>query len=107
MQPCPGAQFNIAPIPGGLDWTFYLNATASQYPDCFGAPPDRRLLAAHAPGKPSAYLTVDLHADTLLPTAHAQVVRATTSRMAIPVTDIDPPTRDGVARRHRVGRPTR
>jgi 2-polyprenyl-6-methoxyphenol hydroxylase-like FAD-dependent oxidoreductase len=37
-----GMQFNIAPIPGGADWTFYLPATHSQYETLFGVPPTRK-----------------------------------------------------------------
>jgi len=39
LEPCPGVRFNIAPIPTGSDWTFYLNATADQYTAWFGAHP--------------------------------------------------------------------
>ncbi|MEV4539328.1 FAD-dependent monooxygenase [Asanoa sp. NPDC049518] len=91
MQPWPGAQFNIAPIPGALDWTFYLNATAGQYEAWFGAPPTRRLMATGRHVSGPARTVVDACATALLPTDHAEVVRTTTQRMAVPVIDIDPP----------------
>ncbi|MBQ1052719.1 FAD-dependent monooxygenase [Micromonospora sp. C51] len=93
LEPCPGAQFNIAPVPGGCDWTFYLGCTAAQYERRFGAEPARRVFALPRHVTPAARADVDEHAAQLLPPEHAAVVAATTTRMAVPVLDIDPPTR--------------
>ncbi|MFY1652806.1 FAD-dependent monooxygenase [Solwaraspora sp. WMMB762] len=93
LEPCPGAQFTIAPVPGGCDWTFYLGCTAAEYEQRFGATPTRRVFALPRHITPAARTHVDEHADYLLPSDHAAVVRATTTRMAVPVLDIDPPTR--------------
>lgn len=93
LQPCPGAQFNLAPVPGGCDWTFYLNCTSSEYTQRFGADPTRRVFALPRHVGPAARTHVDTHADLLLPADHAAVVHATTTRMAVPVLDITPPNR--------------
>ncbi|MEV5691978.1 FAD-dependent monooxygenase [Micromonospora globbae] len=93
LQPCPGAQFTIAPVPDGCDWTFYLGCAADEYQRHFGASPTRRLFALPRHISPAARTHVDGHADHLLPPDHAAIVRATTTRMAVPVLDIDPPTR--------------
>ncbi len=92
FEPCPGVQFNIAPVPGGCDWTFYLNATAADYTTWFGAPPQRRVFALPRHITPAARLQVDRAADGHLPAEQTAIVHATTTRMAVPVTDIDPPT---------------
>ena len=92
LEPCPGVQFNIAPIPGGLDWTLYLNATEADYVDLFGRAPHRRLFAlAHHIGA-TARAHVDGNAAWHLPEPYATTVHATTTRTAFPVMDIDPPT---------------
>jgi 2-polyprenyl-6-methoxyphenol hydroxylase-like FAD-dependent oxidoreductase len=91
MQPCPGVQFNVAPGPDGLDWTFYLNATEGQYVDWFGALPSRRLLALPRQVSERARAVVDGYAAALLPPEQAAIVQATKVRMAVPVMDIDPP----------------
>lgn len=93
LQPCPGAQFNLAPVPGGCDWTFYLNCTSSEYAQRFGADPTRRIFALPRHVSPAARTHVDTHADQLLPADHAAVVHATTTRMAVPVLDITAPDR--------------
>lgn len=93
LEPCPGAQFNVAPVPGGCDWTFYLGCTATEYEQRFGAEPTRRVFALPQHITPAAQKHVNEHADYLLPPEHAAVVRATTTRMAVPVLDIAPPTR--------------
>ncbi|MFY1700197.1 FAD-dependent monooxygenase [Micromonospora sp. WMMA1923] len=93
LEPCPGAQFTVAPVPGGCDWTFYLDCTADEYRQRFGAPPTRRVFALPRHVSPAARQHVDEHADQLLPPEHTRVVRDTTVRMAVPVLDIDPPTR--------------
>jgi 2-polyprenyl-6-methoxyphenol hydroxylase-like FAD-dependent oxidoreductase len=93
LQPCPGVQFNLAPVPGGCDWTFYLGCTSTEYAQRFGADPTRRVFALPQHVSPAARAHVDTHADLLLPAEHAAVVRATTTRMAVPVLDITPPTR--------------
>ncbi|MBQ1022911.1 monooxygenase [Micromonospora sp. C95] len=93
LQPCPGVQFNLAPVPGGCDWTFYLNCTSSEYAQRFGADPTRRVFALPRHVGPAARTHVDTHADLLLPADHAAVVHATTNRMAVPVLDITPPQR--------------
>ncbi len=85
-------QFNIAPIPGGCDWTFYLNATAADYTTWFGAPPQRRVFALPRHITPAARLQVDRAADAHLPAEQTAIVHATTTRMAVPVMDITPPT---------------
>jgi len=92
FEPGPGVQFNIAPIPGGLDWTFYLNATTTDYTHRFGAPPHRRIFAQPQHVSACARSHVDTHASTHLPTEQAALVHATGTRMALPVMDIDPPT---------------
>jgi 2,6-dihydroxypyridine 3-monooxygenase len=93
LQPCPGVQFNLAPIPGGCDWTFYLDCTDAEYQHHFGAAPTRRVFALPHHISPAARAHVDRHAEHLLPPDHAAVVQATTTRMAVPVLDITPPTR--------------
>lgn len=93
LEPCPGAQFNVAPVPGGCDWTFYLGCTAREYEQRFGAKPTRRVFALPQHITPAAHEHVNEHADYLLPPDHAAVVRATTTRMAVPVLDIASPTR--------------
>ncbi|MBF9134734.1 FAD-dependent monooxygenase [Plantactinospora sp. S1510] len=93
MEPCPGVQFNVAPVPGGCDWTFYLGCTPATYEQHFGAAPTRRVFALPQHITPAARAHVDEHADHLLPPDHAAVVHATATRMAVPVLDIDPPTR--------------
>jgi 2-polyprenyl-6-methoxyphenol hydroxylase-like FAD-dependent oxidoreductase len=92
VEPCPGVQFNIAPTPSGCDWTFYLNTTAAQYTALFGAPPLRRVFALPRHVSPAARHQVDAAAATHLPADHAAVVHAATTRMAVPIIDIDPPT---------------
>jgi 2,6-dihydroxypyridine 3-monooxygenase len=92
LEPCPGTQFNIAPIPGGLDWTFYLNATAADYADAFGAAPHRRMFAHPRHVTAATRAAVDGAAVWHLPDPFAAVVHATTARTAFPVMDIDPPT---------------
>ncbi|MCY1144019.1 monooxygenase [Actinoplanes sp. Pm04-4] len=93
LQPCTGVQFNIAPVPGGLDWTFYLDATAEQYTAQFGAPPQQRLFAFGRHISTAARSHVDQHATAHLSARHAATVHATRTRMAVPVFDIDAPTR--------------
>jgi 2-polyprenyl-6-methoxyphenol hydroxylase-like FAD-dependent oxidoreductase len=91
--PNPGVQFNLAPIPDGSDWTFYLGATPAQYTDFFGAPPTRRLFALPHHVTVAARARVDADAARFLPDEQAALVHATATRMAAPVMDIDPPTR--------------
>jgi 2-polyprenyl-6-methoxyphenol hydroxylase-like FAD-dependent oxidoreductase len=91
FEPCAGVQFNVAPVPGGLDWTFYLNATAAEYAHHFGAPPDRRVFALPRHVSDSARAEVDARAATHLPAAQAATVHDTQTRMAVPVMDIDVP----------------
>jgi 2-polyprenyl-6-methoxyphenol hydroxylase-like FAD-dependent oxidoreductase len=95
IEPSPnvGVQFNIAPIPAGADWTFYLNATPARYAELFGAPPARRLFALPQYVSAAARAEVDAAARRYLPDEHAALVHATGTRMAVPVMDIDPPTR--------------
>lgn len=95
FEPSPhsGMQFNVAPIPGGADWTFYLGATPAQYTDFFGAPPTRRVFALPQHVTPAARAAVDASAQRYLPNEQAALVHATTIRMAAPVMDIEPPTR--------------
>ncbi|MFG1952464.1 FAD-dependent monooxygenase [Micromonospora sp. NPDC048830] len=88
-----GCQYNVAPIPGGLDWTFYLTCSPTDYAHHFGAPPQRRTFALPHHVGPAAHAHVDEQAARLLPAPHAATVHATTIRMAAPVMDIDPPTR--------------
>lgn len=92
FEPGPGVQFNIAPIPGGIDWTFYLNATAGDYTDQFGGPPHRRIFALPHHVSTAARSHVDTHAAAHLPGEQATLIHATGTRMAVPVMDIDPPT---------------
>jgi 2-polyprenyl-6-methoxyphenol hydroxylase-like FAD-dependent oxidoreductase len=91
LEPSPGVQFNIAPIPGGVDWTLYLNATAAEYTTLFGAAPHRRLFAHPHHVSDTARTHVDGHAAWHLPDPYASTVHATTARTAFPVMDIDPP----------------
>jgi 2-polyprenyl-6-methoxyphenol hydroxylase-like FAD-dependent oxidoreductase len=93
FQPGPGVQFNIAPIPGGADWTFYLNATPDQYAAHFGAPPHQRGFALPHHVSPAARDHVNHHATVHLPPEQAALVPISATRMAVPVMDIDPPTR--------------
>ncbi|MEU8299726.1 monooxygenase [Micromonospora sp. NPDC048909] len=93
LEPGPGCQYNVAPVLGGLDWTLYLNASPAEYADRFGAPPTRRLFALPQHVSPAARAHVDARAEQLLPAEHAVTVHTTTTRMAVPVMDIDPPTR--------------
>ncbi|MGW3607807.1 monooxygenase [Micromonospora sp. NPDC005161] len=93
VEPGPGCQYNVAPIPGALDWTFYLNASPTEYARCFGAMPERRVFALPKHVSPAARAHVNQHAARLLTAEHAATVHATTERMALPVMDIDPPTR--------------
>jgi 2,6-dihydroxypyridine 3-monooxygenase len=93
VEPRPGVQFNIAPTPSGCDWTFYLNTTTEQYAALFGAPPLRRVFALPRHVSPAARQRVDGSAATHLPAEHAAIVHATATRMAVPIIDIDPPTR--------------
>jgi 2-polyprenyl-6-methoxyphenol hydroxylase-like FAD-dependent oxidoreductase len=92
LEPCPGVQFNIAPVPGGADWIFFLNATAEQYTDWFGAPPEQRTFATPQHVSPAARAHVDAHAATHLPAHLADLVHDTAARAAAPVMDIAPPT---------------
>ncbi len=92
-EPCPGVQFNIAPVPGGADWIFFLNASVQQYTDWFGAPPRLRVFATAAHVSPAARDHVDAQAAAHLPAHLADLVHATTARAAAPVLDIAPPTR--------------
>jgi 2-polyprenyl-6-methoxyphenol hydroxylase-like FAD-dependent oxidoreductase len=92
-EPCPGLQFNIAPVPAGSDWIFALNATTEQYTTWFGAPPRQRSFVLPQHVSPAARAHVDAHAAMHLPAHLADLVHATTTRMAVPVMDIDPPTR--------------
>ena len=95
FEPSPhrGMQFNLAPIPGGADWTFYLGATSAQYTDFFGAPPTRRVFALPQHVTPAARAAVDASARRYLPDEQAALVQATVTRMAAPVMDIEAPTR--------------
>jgi len=92
-EPGPGAQFTIGPVPGGNDWTFYLAATAHQYAGFFGAVPDRRLFALPRHVTPAARDHVYAEATRLLPAEQAATVDGTVTRSAVPIMDIDPPTR--------------
>ncbi|MET7396300.1 monooxygenase [Dactylosporangium sp. NPDC005572] len=93
LEPGPGIQFNIAPIPDGADWTFYLNTTPNQYAEMFGAAPHRRLFAHPRHVSDAARAYVDGHAVWHLPDPYATAVHCTTARAAFPVMDIDPPAR--------------
>ncbi|GAA0896076.1 FAD-dependent monooxygenase [Virgisporangium aurantiacum] len=92
-EPCPGLQFNIAPVPAGSDWIFALNATPEQYTAWFGAPPRQRTFVLPQHVSPAARAHVDAHATAHLPAHLADLVHTTATRMAVPVMDIDPPTR--------------
>ena len=92
-SPHRGTQFNVAPIPGGIDWTYYLNATSGQYTNFFGAPPARRVFALPQHISDAARIAVDVSAQRDLPDEQAALVHATDTRMAAAVMDIDPPTR--------------
>ncbi|GIJ08412.1 FAD-dependent monooxygenase [Micromonospora andamanensis] len=92
LEPGPGCQYNVAPVPGGLDWTLYLTCSADDYTRCFGAPPQRRTFALPHHVSDTARAVVDTRAALVLPLPHAETVHTTTMRMAAPVMDIDPPT---------------
>ncbi len=68
-EPCPGLQFNIAPVPAGSDWIFALNATTEQYTNWFGAPPRQRTFVLPQHVSPAARAHVDAHATAHLPQA--------------------------------------
>ncbi|QGN47993.1 hypothetical protein GKC29_14835 [Micromonospora sp. WMMC415] len=91
LEPSPGVQFNIAPIPGGVDWTLYLNATTVEYTNMFGSTPHRRLFAQPRHVTDAARAHVDGQALWHLPEPCATAVHCTTTRSAFPVMDIDPP----------------
>ncbi|WP_019030723.1 hypothetical protein [Salinispora arenicola] len=93
LEPGPGCQYTVAPIPDGLDWTLYLTCSPADYTHCFGAPPQRRTFALPHHVSPAARAHADTHAALVLPAPHAATVHATTLRTAAPVMDIDPPTR--------------
>jgi 2,6-dihydroxypyridine 3-monooxygenase len=92
LHPGPGMQFNIAPVPGGADWTFYLNATQDDYARMFGAAPRRRLFAHPQHITERALEHVDRLAGGHLPPAYAHAVHITAGRTAFAVMDIDEPT---------------
>lgn len=79
-------------MPGGADWTFYLNTTAAGYATLFGAPPERRVLALPHHVSADARHLVNGRAARLLPPEQAATVQVTAHRMAVPMLDIDPPT---------------
>lgn len=92
------AQFNLFPVAQpdgtlGLDWTFYLNETDVDFRHHFGATPTRRTFVMPDQMPDAVRRRVDAHAYALLPETEAAMVRATGTRMAAPVVDIDPPTR--------------
>lgn len=93
FEPGPGAQFNIAPVPGGADWTFYLDATPDQYTAMFGAKPQRRTFALPHHVSPAARMHVNTQATRLVPAEQAATVHLSATRAAVPMMDIDPPTR--------------
>ncbi len=93
FEPGPGAQFNIAAVPGGADWTFYLPATEDEYTTLFGATPQRRTFALPHQVSPAARTLVNDQATWVLPPSQAAVVHVTAARAAVPIMDIDPPTR--------------
>jgi 2-polyprenyl-6-methoxyphenol hydroxylase-like FAD-dependent oxidoreductase len=94
-----GTQFNVFPIrqPGeegiGTDWTFYLNTTADQFRTYFGADPTTRTFVLPQQVSAEARAHVDAMATKLLTPDAAELVHRTSRRMAVPVLDIDPPTR--------------
>ncbi|GAA1025674.1 FAD binding domain-containing protein [Virgisporangium ochraceum] len=91
FEPCPGVQFNVAPLPDGADWTLYLDATPAEYTRLFGASPQRRpFVLPHHVG-PEARDHVDVAAAGTLTAAQAAVVHTTTVRTAVAVADIEPP----------------
>jgi 2,6-dihydroxypyridine 3-monooxygenase len=61
----------------------------------FGAPPRQRSFVLPQHVSPAARAHVDAHAAAHLPAHLADLVHATTTRTAVPVMDIDPPTRMG------------
>jgi len=107
FEPCPGVQFNVAPVPEAADWTFYLNATDRQYTAWFGAPPSRRVFALPQHVTPAARHLVDGNAEAHLPAEQAAIVHATPTRMAAPGDGHRPTHRDGVAGRTRARRAPR
>ena len=92
-----GTQFTAFPIrhAGGVgtDWTFYLSASAEQFRAHFGADPTTRTFVAPHQISDAARAYVDAKATELLPPSAADLVHRTTTRMAVPVLDIAPPTR--------------
>jgi 2,6-dihydroxypyridine 3-monooxygenase len=92
-----GSQFILSPIrlPDGsigIDWTFFLNATAEQFRAHFGADPTTRTFVLPHQVSAEARAHVDAMAAKLLPPDAAELVRRTTKRMAVPIVDIAPPT---------------
>ena len=71
----------------------YDSETVMHITVCQRRPGQARLFALPQHVPPAARVQVDASADQYLPDEQAAVVHATTTRMAAPVTDIDPPTR--------------
>ncbi|WP_433221855.1 monooxygenase [Dactylosporangium sp. CS-047395] len=93
LQPGDGLQCNVCPVPGGLDWTCYLDTTDEQLPAIFGAAPHQRFFA---PGKhisELAHARLDASVTDRLPFAFAALIHATSRRAAFPMLDVDPPAR--------------
>lgn len=94
-QQAPGATaFNTFPVNGvGIDWTLYLNQSPALYEQHFGALPDELTFAFPRKITDDVRRFVDAAARQLLPAKEADVVERTRERMAVPVVDVDPPTR--------------
>lgn len=94
-----GTQFNVFPVvevrDGTLhvDWTFYLNESAELFTRHFGAGPTVRTFVLPNQYTSAARGYADEHADHLLTSPLARLVRDTAERMAAPIVDIEAPTR--------------
>jgi 2,6-dihydroxypyridine 3-monooxygenase len=92
-----GTQFTLFPIRQpdggiGIDWTFFLNASAEQFRTHFGADPTTRTFVLPQQVSVEARAYVDAMAAKLLTPNAADLVHRTTRRMAVPIVDIAPPT---------------
>ncbi|WP_327586993.1 FAD-dependent monooxygenase [Nonomuraea sp. NBC_00507] len=100
-----GTQFTMFPImrPDGsiaTDWTFYLDLPTEEFRDLIGAAPTARTFVLPHQITPEARRLVLNQAEHLLPPEDAHIVADSTTWMAAPIVDIDPPEKMV----HRVGR---
>ncbi|EXG81985.1 FAD-dependent monooxygenase [Cryptosporangium arvum] len=87
-----GGQFNLAPVPGGQDWIFGLNASPNEFRAWFGVSPGERSYVTDGQIGGSARSRLDQEAVDRLPAAEAHLVVSTRRRAAVAIMDVDPPT---------------